>query len=372
MTQIGESVNVSITKDDPDKELSASVLEVEFLQPFKACLNQSAITPPHWPATVDGQGLSAKAAVFAFNKAPHKAKVKVKVTSKNYSGNGKLIGVLKGSVVFEGSIPLSSGEHSVEVKSTSAPAYLSWVKGPISWGIEAADRSLSIGRTPVELFFVFADPASQAFFSPKGVWIEALRFLFSKGRFESLTSTSNAVAEVTRACFTLPNHKYDVARGAAHFGGATTRFKLKAYMDPSSGEVNCYDQAYAVIVFSGALGIFVDGLFLQPFGFIKPVNLVGWGRCNNPFPRNTPIKDYLVVDPQSTNRSAFGNHMFCEFTAKIHDACAGPVVGTVDRKGYVAATIDDVMPAGYSAADRGTAAGIITIAAMGRGVASVE
>ena len=72
------------------------------------------------------------------------------------------------------------------------------------------------------------------------------------------------MAEVTRACFTLPNHKYDVARGAAHFGGATTRFKLKAYMDPSSGEVNCYDQAYAVIVFSGALGIFVDGLFLQP------------------------------------------------------------------------------------------------------------
>ena len=59
-----------------------------------------------------------------------------------------------------------------------------------------------------------------------------------------------------------------------------------------------------------------------------------------------------MVDPQSTNRSAFGNHMFCEFTAKIHDACAGPVVGTVDRKGYVAATIDDVMPAGYSAADR--------------------
>ncbi|HEY6529202.1 MAG TPA: hypothetical protein VIZ65_10950 [Cellvibrionaceae bacterium] len=372
MTEIGESVSVSIPKDDPDKELSATVLEVEFLKPFKDCINQATISPPHWPASVDSNGFSAKAVVLPFNKAPHKAKVKVKVTSKNYSGNGKLIGVLKGSVVFEGSISLSSGEHTVEVTSTSAPAYLSWVKGPISWGIEAVDKSLSIGRTPVEIFFVFSDPAALAFFAPKGVWIEALRFLFAKARLESLTDKVAAVAEVTRACFSLVNHKYDVVRGGAHYGGATTRFKLKAYMDGTSGEVNCYDQAYAVIVFSGALGVKTDGLFLRPFGFIRPVNLVGWGRCNNPFPKDTPIKDFLEVDPQSVRRSSFGNHMFCEFTAKIYDACAGPVRGNVDRAGYVKATIDDVMPPGYTVADMGTAAGMVNITSLGAGVASVE
>ena len=345
MTDLGESVNVTTAPVAADKDLKAELIEVEFLDPFNACIKQAAISPPHWPANVDGQGLSDKAVVLAYNKAPHKVKVKVKVTSTGYSGDGKLIGTLGAGLTLEGTIPLSSGEHSVELTSTSAPAYLSWIKAPIFWGLEASDQSISIGRTPVEVFFVFADPAALTFFSAKGVWIEALRFIFTKARLDTLTAENTAVAEVTKACFNLDTHQYDVESGASSYGGATGTFKLTDYISPLDGRVNCYDQTYAVITFSGALGLIVEGLFLEPFGYIRPINLVGWGRCNNPFPRNFPIKDFLVVDPQSSTRTDFGNHMFCEFTNRIYDACAGPAQGTRSRRGYVIDVIDDVVPA---------------------------
>lgn len=161
-----------------------------------------------------------------------------------------------------------------------------------------------------------------------------------------------------------------MSRGAPAYGGASGIFHLKRYIDNSLGFVNCYDQTYAVIALSAALGIGVDGLFLEPFGYIRTVNLVGWGRCNNPFPGRLPTSKYLVVDPRDPDRSGFGNHMFCEFSAKIYDACAGPVKGNVDRAGYVSATIDTVTPPG--AGPSGTAAGMVGIARLGAAVVGVQ
>jgi hypothetical protein len=363
VTQMGEGVNISIAKDDPEKSIVADVIELEFVDCFKACVGQTVIKPPHWPAAIDAlTNQSAKAAVFAFDKkGTQKAKVKIKITSKGYSGNGKLTGLM-GALEFEGTVPLSSGEHIVQVTLKDPPTALLWVKTKIMWGIEATDKSVLAGKTPVEVFFVFTDPSKMIFFTKDGVWIEALRFIFSKGKLATIKKEPEAVAGVTTACFSLPNHKYEVKRGAANFGGATTKFKLKEYIDGSDGAVNCYDQTYAVIVFSGAVGISVDGLFMEPFGFIKTVNLVGWGSCNNPFPQK-PYKDNLVISPTNTMRKSFGNHMFCEFRIKIYDACAGPVKGNVNRAGYVANTIDSVMPPGNAGNGLpGTISNIVSIA----------
>ncbi len=360
MTQIGEAVNVSIAADDPEKSIVAEVIELEFVNCFNACIGQAAIKAPHWPATIDAEYQSTKAAVFAFNhKGSQKAKVKIKVTSKGYSGNGKLTGLM-GELEFEGSIPLSSGEHTVEVTLKDPPPALCWIRTKIFWGIEATDKTILAGKTPVEVFFVFTDPSKMLFFSKNGVWIEALRFIFNRAKLGTIKKEVGAVASVTNACFGLPNHKYEVERGEAFFGGSSTLFKLKKYMDGSNKAVNCYDQTYAVIVFSGALGISVDGLFMEPFGYIKTVNLVGWGRCNNPFPQ-MPYKDHLEVSATDNMRMPFGNHMFCEFKIKIYDACAGPVKGDVSRVGYVANTIDSVMPNNADKSFPGTAANIISI-----------
>ena len=358
MTQIGESVNVSTIPEDPEKSITAEVLELEFVDSFKACLAQTVINPPHWPATRSPSNQSSKAVVFRFNhRGTQKAKLKLKITSRGYSGNGKLTGVLQ-RFEFEGSVPLSSGEHVVEVTLKEPPDSLLWCKGEIFWGIDATDRSIMAGRTHVEIFFVFADPSLQPCFASDGVWIEALRFLFDNSSVSGVQTMPSAVEKVTQCCFGLPNHKYEVIQGAPSYGGASGTFHLKNYIDHSLGFVNCYDQTYAVIVLSAALGIGVDGLYLNPFGYIRTVNLVGWGPCNNPFPSGRPIADHLVVAPLDPARSGFGNHMFCEYSAKIYDACTGPVKGTVDRAGYVANTIDTSVPGAVS----GTAGDIIGIA----------
>lgn len=369
MTQVGEGIQAP-GKEDPEKSIKAEVIELEFLKSFKACLAQAEIKPPHWPATKSKANESSKAVVFKFNnRGTQKAKVKIKVTSKGYSGNGKLTGIFQ-RFEFEGSIPLSSGEHTVEVTLKEPPTNLTWAKGDIFWGIDATDRSVSAGKTHAEIFFIFADPALQPCFARTGVWIEALRFLFKSSSVNGEQKMPAAVEKVTQCCFALPNHKYDVSRGAPAYGGASGIFHLKRYIDNSLGFVNCYDQTYAVIALSAALGIGVDGLFLEPFGYIRTVNLVGWGRCNNPFPGRLPTSKYLVVDPRDPDRSGFGNHMFCEFSTKIYDACAGPVKGNVDRAGYVSATIDTVTPPG--AGPSGTAAGMVGIARLGAAVVGVQ
>ena len=370
MTQIGEGIALALLFDEQEKYLRAEVIEVEFPESFKASRQAATITAPHWPAAADGINQTQKPAVLPIGKTSHKVSVKVKITSKGYSGNGKLLGMLQG-MQMEGSVSLASGTHRVQVTLQNPPDSLQWIKGEIFWGVDAPDVCVSAGRSAVELFFVFADPAKLPFFAKKGVWVEALRFIFVKAKLTYLKKTAEAVAEVTQTCFALPNHKYETDEGAPGFGGASGTFELKSYMLPATGKVNCYDQTYAVIVFSGALGVVVDGLYLNPFGYIQTVNLVGWGPCNNPFPGKTPIKNYLVVGATDPDRSSFGNHMFCEFSARIYDACAGPAKGTEDRAGYLKETLDTVRPPNPWPAVSGTAGGIITIASARADVRNV-
>jgi hypothetical protein len=361
MSELGEGAATAAVKVDPDKYLKAEVLEVSFNNTYKACREQVTIKVPHWPAgSPDGDQQSKKAAVLQLGEENIcTANVKVQIDSKGLSGKGTLTGTLK-NLRFEGEIPLSSGSHEVTVTLKKTPDALSWDKGKMAWEIDAIEFGAIAGVTAVELFFVFDDPARRKFFNRKGVWIEALRFIFDKGKLQGTQKITEGLSKVTQCCFELPNHQYEIKFGAAKFGGASGKFQLTKYMDPKHGVVNCYDQTYAVITFAGALGLAVNGLFLQPFGFLKHTSLVGRGACNNPFPfskqqgelaslsllkkitsRKRPVlEDYLVVDVKDTFRSGFGNHMFCEFKNKIFDACSGAALGEHDRLGYMEHGID--------------------------------
>jgi hypothetical protein len=103
-------------------------------------------------------------------------------------------------------------------------------------------------------------------------------------------------------------------------------------------DANCYDQAAALQALAGAVGIKLEWLFLDPFGFIKTTNLLGVGSCNNPFFKSNSTPK--VIAQNNPNRTDFGNHAFCELNSKIWDACAGPHVGTEDRQQYLTASID--------------------------------
>lgn len=368
--EMGESATVAAVKDDPNVYLKAKVIEVRFNDVYKACRSQDVITAPHWPAANDGYMQSKKAAVYQIKKdKTHTATVKLNVDSKGITSKGKLIGKL-GKLLFEGDAPVSPGTHEVTVTLKEIPSALHRAKGKMTWELHANPHAALAGNTQVELFFVFDDPAKPKFFSENGVWIEALRFIFKEAKLEGTEKIKDGLGKVTKCCFGLSWHRYEIEQGAASFGGYQGFFSLEKYMDRGQKEkVNCYDQTYAIIVFSGALGIAVGGLYLDPYGYLKLTQLVGRGPCNNPFPRekysaeqtrweealrqgtagaSKPPKkeDFLVVDPKDRFRSAFGNHMFCVYRDEVYDACAGPALGEHNPEGYLLKSVDTVIPDG--------------------------
>ena len=365
MSELGEGASISTSKVDPDKYLKARVTNVRFEGIYRACREKKEINSKdwHWPAgKPDGYQKSKKAVVYQVKKGKtHTATVKVKIDSKGISGEGTLTGTL-GKLVFEGKIPLDNKTHEVTVTLKEVPEHLNWTKGSMTWEINAGADAALAGATRVELFFVFDDPASKKFFEPDGVWIEALRFIFKEARLEGTKEIKEGLGKVTQGCFKYPHHVYDIHEGANHFGGKTKIFSLANYMKPVRGIVNCYDQAYAVIVFSGALGTTVNGLFQLHFGYLKMTQLVGRGACNNPFPEDKfesvkkdsrssdmiklpTLEDYLVVDPSDIYRAAFINHMFCQFAGEsVYDACAGPATGELNHEGYLKKNVDLVTP----------------------------
>jgi len=102
----------------------------------------------------------------------------------------------------------------------------------------------------------------------------------------------------------------------------------------------------------------------MPFGYINTTDLVGVGSCNNPFFNTTNEVNYIdnvtpsgivsysscmpptnrVCGVDDKKRSSFSNHMYAILnnggTNYVFDACAGPVVGNLDRDAYLNMTID--------------------------------
>jgi hypothetical protein len=128
--------------------------------------------------------------------------------------------------------------------------------------------------------------------------------------------------------------------------------------------VNCYDQAGAIQALCGAVGVAITWVYLEPYGYIKPTQLIGVGGgadCNNPFfmsngsrrlmvgfDRDWEQKGISLYDPylrfllenQWPDRTSFGNHAFGAIGYNIYDACAGPHTGSESGAQYCANAID--------------------------------
>ena len=138
--------------------------------------------------------------------------------------------------------------------------------------------------------------------------------------------------------------RYDTFRGAAAYADLTIgTMDLTSYIDKSKGLiVNCYDQAAGVATLGTLIGIPLQLRFMQPFGYINTVNLVGEGMCNNPF-YNARGQE-KIVGADDPLRTAFGNHAFTKYRNLIFDACAGPNLGSRNEAQYILETIDASTP----------------------------
>ncbi|HLL55494.1 MAG TPA: hypothetical protein VK447_18185 [Myxococcaceae bacterium] len=361
--EIGESAKVAVAKSAKKTTWSfrAEIVELSFKSKIKVLRARTLVSAPHWKKGADPKDVWTEAKAMelpedaGYSKAPAALlvrhapgttqdviKLKINISeSKNVSGQAQIIGRL-GSLEFTGQCPVSAGEHSVDIKIKELPEETQWVRGGIAWGIQVPDPDVSIvlGTTQVEMFFLLDTPPAPF---AQGVWAEALRFLGAKAGVMNQKTAALVASKVASYCHTPHDLTYDTKEGAPRYGnllrgGWSLGFRLTDYMKRADPECCCYDQASAVQTFCAAMGVSAEWNYMEPFGFIKEVNLVGVGLCNNPFFRSNGTDK--LISRRDPRRTGFGNHAFCKLEGKVLDACAGPEVGTRDLEGYLKKCID--------------------------------
>lgn len=362
MSQVGEPVAKATVDDAP--YLKGAVTSLTFNGTIRVFRNKGVVSPPHWEDGADladtdyrqtwrpgssgpGAYYSKRPAVVKVPGAGGDMQVKVIVTiaeSKNVSGNGRLIGVL-GTLTIEGECPTGAGTHTVMARITNMPDEIGWYRGNIVWGleVESAQMSIPLGASFAELFAILDTPLQPAF--AVGVWVEALRLACEEARVVGvpLSDKPMAAARVVKYCFNDHGLFYDCTSGAPAYGcgGYGGTFKLESYIKQTAIFANCYDQAGAIQVLAGCVGVHLTWIYLDPFGYINLTRLLGWhvdGLCNSPFFDFDISRMYVPqFDP---TRTAFGNHAFCEYGGRVFDACAKPHLGSADRAGYCREGID--------------------------------
>ena len=360
--QVGEPVALATSRETPpDTTLEAELLSVTFKSRVKVSRAKATISGPHWERGKEGKieddwrrrarkmrlpdgPYSKRAAVYLVRGATggHEVEVKVKVNkSQNLPAEAQLVGHLRG-LVIEGTCPTSLGEHTVIAEIAEAPAEIRGYRGKIAWrlSIESVALAVNLGTTLAEIYFILGSPSLP--YAKGGVWAEVLRFLFGRVGIVGLSDRGAVAAKVTAYCHGSHGLRYETRRGESKYGlkshGGT--FRLANYLSRRNSRCNCYDQAGAVQVLSGAVGVPLAWLYAVPFGFIRPTNLVGVGACNNPFFRDDDTK--RMVDPLWEGRTAFGNHAFVGgLDGMILDGCAKPHLGTETTAEYLTDSIDD-------------------------------
>ncbi|MQT15124.1 hypothetical protein [Segnochrobactrum spirostomi] len=299
-------------------------------------------TQPIWALVgdyVDGIGSRCPAAfrvgsadVLQLTWYANKALAGKKCTLKGYLAGAEVISTAQITAV--------AGAQTSDARVTAAIGVLKQLVGDIEWRlIEGTSAPVTLAvRSRIEIYWLLDTPKTM--FSA-GVWTTVLRRLFPA---VDGCDAGAARAAVTDACFRNFGRAYDTDSGAPYFLVGTNGFKLADYLDPAKTICNCFDQAAAVQVMLGALGLAVTRKKLEPFGFINTTQLVGIGpACNNPFWPITPVKvpNVPILEKYRTN---FIRHSFVGAGAgtatNIYDACGGPALGTETYANYLVTTID--------------------------------
>ncbi|MGB4574000.1 MAG: hypothetical protein WBI79_03255, partial [Kiritimatiellia bacterium] len=282
----------------------------------------------------------------------------VDIWAVSIDSNGSLGDVVKTAVIFSGGVSLGDANGYVEfpvsgntpnvVKKTTVDAW-QWKAENINGASVACNFDASGPHTVYTVLNEPMPPWNNTFGNQRNAWVKALIFAIETAGGQNKTD-SDALAAITSYLHTGHGLTYDIVAGdstyASSYLGGT--MQLTKYMDKSLGNiVNCYDQASGVCALGTLLGIDVTYRFMDPFGYINTVNLVGEGNCNNPFYGNPNITGGKIADSNQVEyvRAAFGNHAFANYKGCTYDACVGPHTGTKTEAQYVADTVDTSTPA---------------------------
>lgn len=208
-------------------------------------------------------------------------------------------------------------------------------------------------------------------------WTDALDFLLDKVNLRGEALIDYACNKITKylhgsyglgydhvfggARYVRPEERRDPITGAVIKDPVTgspmyqdkLRFFLSDYILPTTNEVNCYDQAAAVMSLTNLIGGWSWYRYMSRFGYIHETEHVGGVTSNNPFYLgkilisagpppvfgppfdNRPVvgTNDLLQDADTDgdiDRSIFGNHAFVMNHSaydRVWDACVGPKQG---------------------------------------------
>ena len=207
------------------------------------------------------------------------------------------------------------------------------------------------------LYAIFGEPLlpwkSNPYGDDQNAWTNALEFAIAKTGAKGKATKAAALAEITQYLHSDYGLRYDTEPVAFNFaqrmeGGAfnLSGYLTKAVQLPSQpvflkDEVNCYDQAGALVSLGCLLGINVKYKYMSKFGYINPTALVDLLVCNNPFyPMTTSKEPYTGLDDIWPARSFFSRHAFSLFEDRVYDACVGPIINCSLTQ-YLDVAIDD-------------------------------
>ncbi|MGI6303917.1 MAG: hypothetical protein ACOX52_23140 [Verrucomicrobiota bacterium] len=270
--------------------------------------------------------------------------------------DGSLGDVVKTTVAFSGGVSVGDADGYVElpvsgntpnvVKKTTTDAW-QWKAENINGASLVCDFDVSGPHTVYTTLNEPMSPWVNTFGNQRNAWVKALVFAIETAGGQN-KNDSDALAAITSYLHTGHGLTYHINSGAPAYASSSLggTMDLTGYIDKSSGNtINCYDQASGVFSLGRLLGIGVEYRYMDPFGYINTVNLVGEGNCNNPFYPLTAGGKIAGADDVYPDRSGFGNHAFAKYGGNIYDACAGPHTGTRTEAQYVSDTVDSSTPA---------------------------
>ena len=295
------------------------------------------------------------------------------------SGGGSLSSLMPTNITFSGGV--SSPEY-VEFKmerntlshiDASKGGILSWTATKINGG---SDIQYGMNDSGPHLVYTILNeprpPWKNVYGEKENAWTNALEFAIVKAGAQGKATDKDALAAITTYLHSGHGLVYDTVSGSPRFWNPTNGlFSATAYITATNSAgatnlVNCYDQAHGVVTFGNLLGPSVNATprFTSPFGYINTTDLVGVGSCNNPFFDTTNKVEYIdnvtdngivsysycmpptnrVCGADDKTRSSFSNHMYATLdnggTNYVFDACAGPIIGNLNRDAYLNMTID--------------------------------
>lgn len=183
-------------------------------------------------------------------------------------------------------------------------------------------------------------PWTQALADKRNPWTDLLDFCcpIAAGK----QNAAAAVESVTKKVHQAYSLRYDIVTGAPRYGFAQTgssfhltnwiNYVLKGnapanpvFCNGSAEQyknywiVNCYDCAASSALMAKVLGADSDYYFHAPFGYLKYVEPIGRGKCNNPFYGCLGNNPAVGPDDQ---RTGFGNHAYQKLGgARNYDSC---------------------------------------------------